>query len=88
MKNIIESLKFIISSIFIITSIVPQVLAQDWKTYPYHEDGSLIYFPDDEGWHSEFRTDSWYTFVHLTGVVSGTEYTCILINYKYCTRIL
>jgi len=59
----------------------------DWKTYPYHEDGSLIYFPDDEGWHPSEANDGWYVHAHVTGVNSGKEYTLLLfywLTYAPC----
>jgi len=48
--------KYLISSIFVwvmMVTIIATVGAQEWKTYPYHQEGSVIYFPEDEGWHPD-----------------------------------
>jgi predicted secreted hydrolase len=57
--------------------------AQIWKTYPYHQAGSDIYFPDDEGWHPSEETEWWYTVAHLTGDSTGTEYTYMLTYFYH-----
>jgi predicted secreted hydrolase len=49
--------------------------AQPWKTYPYHEEGTLINFPRDEGSHSEFNpgsgTEWWYVNMNLEGEITN-----------------
>ncbi len=57
--------------------------AQSWKTYPYHEDGTLIYFPQDEGRHPAEPTEWWYTNAFLTGLTSGKEYSVMLSYFYY-----
>ncbi len=39
--------------LFLFTCIGGLLWGQNWKTYPYHKQGSLIYFPEDEGAHPE-----------------------------------
>ena len=56
--------------------------AQDWKIYPYHQEGSVIYFPEDEGWHPSELAEWWYTCAHLTGESTGTEYS-VMLTYFY-----
>lgn len=56
--------------------------AQSWKTYPYHEEGTLIYFPQDEGRHPSEPTEWWYTNGFLTGLNSGKEYS-FMVSYFY-----
>jgi len=55
--------------------------AQSWKTYPYHEQGSLIWFPQDEGWHPNVAMEWWYTTAHVTGLTTGTEYSFMLTYF-------
>lgn len=57
--------------------------AQSWKTYPYHEEGTLIYFPQDEGRHLAEPTEWWYTNAFLTGSISGKEYSVMLSYFYY-----
>ena len=57
--------------------------AQSWKTYPYHEEGTLINFPADEGWHNGEDIEWWYTTAHLTGETTGNEYTVMLTYFYY-----
>ena len=56
--------------------------SQSWKTYPYHEAGTLIYFPQDEGRHPSEPTEWWYTNGFLTGLSSGKEYS-FMVSYFY-----
>jgi predicted secreted hydrolase len=80
MKNNITPIKIILYIFILHLLFAVCVLAQDWKTYPYHEEGSLIYFPDDEGRHTSVITEGWYANAHVTGTTSGIDYTLIL-NY-------
>jgi hypothetical protein len=57
--------------------------AQSWKTYPYHEEGTLIYFPQDEGRHPAEPTEWWYTNAFLTGLTTGKEYSVMLSYFYY-----
>lgn len=61
--------------------------AQEWKTYPCHEEGSQIYFPDDEGWHPEEPIEWWYTTAQLTGERTGNEYSVMLTYFYFPTFI-
>ena len=47
--------------------------AQSWQTYPYHEPGSVLDFPDDEGAHPDEPIEWWYTNARVTGLETGTE---------------
>ena len=59
------------------------LFSQSWKIYPYHQQGSLIYFPQDEGCHQAEPTEWWYTTAHLTGDSTGNEYTYMLTYFYY-----
>ena len=59
--------------------------SQSWKTYPYHEAGTLIYFPQDEGRHPSEPTEWWYTNGFLTGLSSGKEYSFMVSYFYYPT---
>lgn len=74
MKQITIILSLTLASIF--------SFSQDWKTYPYTPDGSVISFPMDEGWHAEETTEWWYTTGHVTGSVTGKKYSYML-SYFY-----
>lgn len=55
---------------------------QSWKTYPYHQEGSVIYFPRDEGFHPAESTEWWYINGHVQGENSGTDYS-FMLSYFY-----
>ena len=57
--------------------------AQEWKTYPYYPDGSVINFPMDEGIHIAEPSEWWYTIAHVTGETTGTNYTFMLTYFNY-----
>jgi len=65
--------------------------AQWWKSYPYHQEGSLIYFPRDEGSHPEFETGSgtewWYVNMHLQGQTTKRNYSAMAAYFSYNFRI-
>lgn len=56
--------------------------AQSWKTYPYHEEGTLVFFPQDEGRHPSEPTEWWYANGFLNGLNSGKEYS-FMVSYFY-----
>ncbi len=58
------------------------VVAQDWKNYPYHPEGSVISFPQDEGRHTGEPEEWWYTTAHLKGMATGNDYS-IMLTYFY-----
>lgn len=72
--------KFIPLLLFIIS--VAGAYAQSWKTYPYHEEGTVLYFPQDEGRHPDEPTEWWYANSFLTGQQTGKEYS-MMISYFY-----
>ena len=57
--------------------------AQDWKTFPYKPQGSVISFPVDEGRHADEPIEWWYTSGHLTGATSGKTYSFMLTYFYY-----
>ncbi|MFO8054398.1 MAG: lipocalin-like domain-containing protein [Bacteroidales bacterium] len=57
--------------------------SQNWKAYPYHQSGSLIHFPADEGRHPNEPTEWWYTVGHLTGDSTGNDYSYMLTYFFY-----
>ena len=61
------------------------LFAQAWKTYPNHSSGSLLTFPQDEGWHTGEPIEWWYTNAHLTGQNTGHEYTIMMTFFRYDT---
>jgi len=63
------------------------ISAQDWKTYPYHQEGSRLFFPMDEGWHSNASMEWWYLNTHVTGTSTGNKYS-IMVAYFYYPQIL
>ena len=54
------------------------LISQDWKVYPYHQEGTYIYFPEDEGVHPEQPVEWWYFIGHVTGENTGKYYTFML----------
>ncbi len=74
-------MKFIITTLFIIC--ISFSFAQDWKTYPYHQPGTYIYFPEDEGVHHAEPTEWWYLTGHVYGETSGDYYTLMLTYFYY-----
>ena len=63
--------------------ILSATMAQEWKTYPYHPEGSVIYFPTDEGVHPGEPSEWWYTIAHVTGETTGIKYTFMLTYFSY-----
>jgi len=65
--------------------------AQWWKTYPYHKEGTLIYFPQDEGHHPEYKpgsgTEWWYVNMHLQGETTKHNYSAMVAYFNYHFRI-
>ncbi len=61
--------------------------AQSWKTYPYHQPGSVLDFPADEGYHPGEIVEWWYTNAHVTGDSTGTNYSLMLTYFYYPVAI-
>ena len=59
--------------------------AQSWKNYPYHQAGSVLTFPNDEGYHPGEVIEWWYTNAHVTGDSTGTDYSLMLTYFYYPT---
>lgn len=59
--------------------------AQSWKGYPYHQPGSVLTFPRDEGYHPGEVVEWWYTNAHLTGDSTGTDYAMMFTYFYYPT---
>ena len=91
-----SKIKSIISVFIIIFFILPSISVQAdinkdrnyfdayWKHYPYHQPGTEIIFPVDEGSHetSEFPIEWWYVNFHLIGQTTGNEYGSFVAFYK------
>lgn len=73
-------LRYIIAAFMLVTTTLSSS-AQDWKTYPYQPEGSLISFPKDEGRHSREPIEWWYTIGHVKGAVTGNNYTYMLTYF-------
>ncbi|MCB9285134.1 MAG: T9SS type A sorting domain-containing protein [Lewinellaceae bacterium] len=58
-------------------------IAQSWTTYPYHEEGAVLYFPEDEGYHPAEPIEWWYTNARVTGQTTGTDYSFMLTYFYY-----
>ena len=70
--------------LFCILAFLPLTLfAQSWKTYPYHQAGSVLNFPADEGHHPDEPIEWWYTNARVTGLETGTEYSFMLTYFYY-----
>ncbi|MFC0878470.1 lipocalin-like domain-containing protein [Saccharicrinis sp. FJH2] len=69
---------FLLSFLFLV--LLP-ASSQDWKTYPYEPEGSLIKFPKDEGRHTAEPVEWWYTIGHLKGSESETNYSYMLTYF-------
>ena len=74
----------IIYQLFVLCSflIFSPAFSQDWKTYPYAPEGSLLSFPEDEGRHTGEPIEWWYAAGHLVGDVTGDEYS-FMVSYFY-----
>src|ERR1035437_331476 len=59
--------------------------AQTWKTYPYHQPGAVLTFPNDEGYHPGEVVEWWYTNAHVVGSVTGKEYSYMISYFYYPT---
>ncbi len=57
------------------------VVAQDWKKYPYEPVGKLISFPVDEGAQEDEPTEWWYSTGQVVGNTTGTTYTYVVIYF-------
>jgi len=68
-----------------------QLNAQWWKSYPYHKEGTVIYFPKDEGSHPEYEpalgTEWWYVNMHLQGETTHRNYSAMVAYFNYKFRI-
>ncbi|MDP6909179.1 MAG: lipocalin-like domain-containing protein, partial [Flavobacteriales bacterium] len=71
--------------ILIALFIVSATSAQSWNQYPYEPDGTDLTFPADEGHHPGEPVEWWYTVGHVTGDVTGTEYSYMLTYFYYPT---
>jgi predicted secreted hydrolase len=55
---------------------------QNWKTYPYQPPGSVLSFPEDEGFHFDEAIEWYYINGHVTGRNTGNEYS-FMLSYFY-----
>ncbi|UCH15495.1 MAG: hypothetical protein JSV22_05905, partial [Bacteroidales bacterium] len=56
---------------------------QAWKTYPYQPPGSVISFPEDEGFHFDESVEWIYFNGHVTGKNTGDKYSFMLSFFYY-----
>lgn len=68
--------------LLLILNYIP-VYSQSWKTYPYQQQGSVLNFPLDEGWHQPEPIEWWYTTAQVTGSVTGHKYDVMLTYFDY-----
>ena len=78
--------KYQLLGLFLVLSI-SVLSAQEWKQYPYHQQGTALNFPIDEGFHANESIEWWYTTAHLTGAETGNEYTIMLTYFAYDTLV-
>lgn len=57
--------------------------SQVWKTYPYHQDSSVLNFPRDEGYHPGEVVEWWYVNAHIKGDSTGTDYAGMFTFFYY-----
>ncbi len=62
---------------------IQTAFSQGWKNYPYHEDETLLTFPNDEGYHPGEPVEWWYATGHLTGDSTGTDYSVMFTFFHY-----
>lgn len=74
--------------ILLCTLLVQLSFAQSWKNYPYHEDSTVLTFPNDEGYHPGNNVEWWYTTGHVTGDSTGNDYSYMLTFFRFDTTIL
>ncbi len=67
--------------LFLLIFFSVHLFSQDWKVYPYHQEGTYIYFPADEGVHPAESSEWWYLIGHLTGENTGNYYTIMLTYF-------
>lgn len=59
----------------------------EWKKYPYHAKGALVYFPLDEGSHPHIPgLEWWYTVIHAQGKTSGDQYSILVTHFNNSYR--
>jgi predicted secreted hydrolase len=54
---------------------------QEWKTYPYQPTGSVLNFPEDEGFHFDESIEWIYINGNITGKNTGNEYSFMLAYF-------
>ena len=70
---------FVLISLFFLKAYA----GQDWKNYPYHENGSKIFFPKDEGRHTMFpNLEWWYSVIHAQGEITGERYSILVTHFN------
>jgi len=74
-------MKFLFSTLLVL--FISITYSQEWKTYPYHQPGTQIYFPEDEGVHHAEPTEWWYLIGHVYGEASGDYYTLMLTYFHH-----
>lgn len=68
-------------SFFIVTSAYSNDLS--WKKYPYHQKGTDIHFPKDEGKHSMVpNLEWWYSVIHARGETTNERYSILVSHFN------
>lgn len=78
--------KFVWSVILFTIVSLTNSQAQTWKQYPYHQSGSALYFPADEGNHPASETEWWYLNAHLLGANTGAVYH-VMLTFFYRSNL-
>ncbi len=76
-------MKTIITSLVLLFLNSNFIFSQPWKTYPYHQAGSVLNFPADEGKHGVEPIEWWYTTAQVTGAATGKKYDVMLTYFDY-----
>ncbi|MBI2968585.1 MAG: T9SS type A sorting domain-containing protein [Bacteroidetes bacterium] len=82
-KSICTATVLIIAAVFCFSDLFSQ---SPWQTYPYSPPGSVLTFPDDDGFHPDpsTTTEWWYINLHLTGSAPMyKQYDVMLVYFRF-----
>jgi len=75
----------LIAAVLLLTvnCILPTISFAQWQTYPYSPPGSVLTFPDDDGYHPDpsTLTEWWYINLHLIGSAPAYKKYDVMLCY-------